>query len=255
MLAPVIATMRKQVFRLGLQAVEKALEGVSIVMRRPVLIVVEVWPAIVATTLAANYRQRVFGFRGRQEFSDMAAAVAGLSLALTVAYTCTAVFGIIVAGDRQLPLRGAWEVVRGRLWVFALIAVPAALAQVEAHDAAADESRAYFAVVNGAAVAIQLALLVSVPLLVVGVRKGRRESMRDTVARYVVTASVSLAVSAADIALSGLGRALTKTKLLSWLGVATVIASLLLYIVAIAGLRAVRSGASLDVTNARHGAP
>jgi hypothetical protein len=165
------------------------------------------------------------------------------------------VFGIIVAGDRRLPVRAAWEVTRPRLWLLALIAVPAAIAQVAASNAAADESWAYFTVVNGAIVGIQLALLVSVPLLVVGVRKARRESLQDTTGRYLITAAVSIAVSAADIALGGLGHALTKTTLLSWLGVLTVLASLLLYIVAIAGLRAVRSGASLDVTNARHGAP
>jgi hypothetical protein len=136
-----------------------------------------------------------------------------------------------------------------------LIAGRGAVVQTPTSDRAEDESWAYFTVVNGAAVGIQLALLVSVPLLVVGVRKGRRESLQDTTGRYVITGAIGLAVSAADIALSGLGRALTKTTLLSWLGALTVIASLLLYIVAIAGLRAVRAGASLEVTNARHGAP
>jgi hypothetical protein len=255
MLAPMIATVREQVVRVGTEAVGKALEGVEIVLRRPVLIAVEAWPAIVATTLAGNYRQRVLGFRDVNEVSDLALVAAGLALALTCAYACTAVFGMVVAGNRQLSLRAAWQLTRRRLGLLALIAVPAAIVQTAASDRAEDESWAYFTVVNGAAVGIQLALLVSVPLLVVGVRKGRRESLQDTTGRYVVTAAIGLAVSAADIALSGLGRALTKTTLLSWLGALTVIASLLLYIVAIAGLRAVRAGASLEVTNARHGAP
>jgi hypothetical protein len=69
MLARMIATVRERVLLVGMEAVEKALEGVAIVLRRPVLIIVEAWPAIVATTLAGNYRQRVLGFRDVNEVS------------------------------------------------------------------------------------------------------------------------------------------------------------------------------------------
>jgi hypothetical protein len=211
-----------------------------------VLVAVEAWPAIVASTLVANFRRELLGLREVREIPDslLPVAAVGFAVALTVAYACTAVFAIVVADEEQVPLRSAWEAVRPRLWILALCAMAAAGIAVPAVAVAADEGRGAYLLVNGSAVGIQLALLVTIPVVVLGIGR-RREPLLVKLGRWLVTASVGALTSAGNLLLGGAGRALTDNRYLWWVGAAAVILAIVLNVLAIASLRAVRAGAAI----------
>jgi hypothetical protein len=211
-----------------------------------VLIAVEAWPAIVASALVVTFRRELFGIREVRDVPDqwLPAIALGFALALTVAYACTAVFAIVVADTEHVSLRSAWDAVRGRIWLLALCAAVAAGVAIPAVSVAADEGRAAFLVVNGGTVAVELALLVTVPIVVIGVGR-RRVPLLHKVGRWLVTASVGALTSAANLLLGGAGRALTDSRYLWWIGAAAVVLAIVLNVLAIASLRAVRAGAAI----------
>jgi hypothetical protein len=239
-------TIRERIVALVAVAGREALGGARLVLHRPVLIAVEAWPAILASALAAQYRREVIGRRDIDEIESglLIPVAAGWSLALTLAYVCMAIFGVILTGDRTLSLRGAWELTRPRLWLLGLCATAVAILQTVATATAAGRSRTDYALVNGAVVAAQLTLLYSVPLTIVRARPTRREPIVMKWTRWLLTAAVGLGMSAFTLFLSEFGRLLTSTSLLWWLGALTVLAAIVLNVLAIAVLRAVRYSAT-----------